>query len=1838
MKLIEKRAISILLIAALIVTAIPSVLASSGTKTTVTAPEGKVLVAQTDYTLASGVTETHVVLNDATGNAQNVGYLTAVAKDAKVTFKASYGGYYTDGSTKESRAEAAKTLKCDLASTTKQAAAFEAATGLNVISATNADYFNMQTGQALGCLIMEGNAVTSAAAFNEPYFAVLKDGSYVIREQNVPYDDVEEAISGPFYLVKNGEINDGLDASYIAPRNSIGIKADGTVLLFLADGRQAPYSKGMSVLEIAQMMQAQGCVDALYLDGGGSATIASKHEGSSILKIQNSPSDGIERVVASALLIVSTETGSGIFDHTSITPNNEVYIQGSTIPFAAAAVDTAGFPTELPADVTWALADSSFGAIDAKTGVFTSNGKCGEVTVNSMRGGKVVGSTTVILQEPGELYFEAASLNLAFKAESDLGLTAKWQNRTMRLEGAALDWVITPKTEGKTPEDIGSISNNVFTAGKAKESLNADITVTYTKADGTKLTDTIAVEIGKMPQVFFDFEADENGELIKCGDYDWGDGTETWLDDSYTFNITGWDPETETQVQKDVTGPFTWDGWWIGDNGGRTTVPCSEIFRCAGYPLYTWRTSRMKRHAATAEVVSADDGAVRFGEHALKLNYDFTDLADGGRNMNMYLHYSGEDIIIDGTPSALGAWVYAPEGTPNYWIWTSAVSYYDETKGEYVDSNCHFITQEGRSIQYNGIYWEGWMYVEADLTPFAMYATPEHPLKIRSGHPLVMMTYIPGGSADENGDRRPMGAEAAGSIYFDNFRLVYGDTVDDLENPVISKISVNGKETKADSATEVAKSQITIDAEFMDPAGENATGINVAKTAILVDGVKQTLRTSTETAASAAVTLPNGSHSITVSVSDGFGNIVSDTRYITVSDNASTAGTVRVTGSDTATINESYKLQVTADNSDKISTVSAELKLTNPFSNPTVTFADGYTGTFTYEKGVLKLEATTAAPKTGAVADISFAVPAQTPKGSQFTYTVTKGSFTDNGTALTFAQAGATVTATAPYELSADVMVVGSSGRVYVTTADGKAPGRVEIYLVQESGEDILLGKTNTSGTLITNRLCQTVGEAFTIYAKGDKGLSFRYNGTTNGLGSDEVEPTNIRLNAVKDPATTQSITWFAAPQYTNDKPVVEYLPASEYSETGDNAFHSAAGTSKTQAFSENSAILLNTVRLTGLKPGTTYCYRVGDGVDGHWSDVQKFTTATADADTSFFVFGDTQLSGNPTADAEDIETMKTIAGAIRNTDADFGIQTGDFIDNAGSLAHWNEILGVTSAEYAELPTIQVLGNHEYMGNVSGDIAQGVFDLPGKDYYSVEYGNVYVAVINCNASLSDAANWLVEDAAKSDCEWKVLTVHQPAYYTNPKGSSASYNATIPPAAEAAGIDFVFSGHDHSYARTEPISKGAVDAENGVVYFICGDLGEKSRNNNYAAVNDPNFHFAKIDQTYDAIYLIAKTTGRTMTITVYDADGSVVDTYTKEHPTECDRNGHKYVYNRLTKHLSCSVCGEKDPNYTGFATDKTTGKTMYFLVGKYKTGWFVLDTDLYHFDERGLAHELTTIEDIPTDCAVKGHRTVRCECGETYTLEYSSPTGHNYQQATAEDGTVYYVCENCGIISKSDMPFVDVLDSDWFFDSVLYVYENEIFNGTGSIRFSPNQAMTRAQLVVVLHRLAGEPDDKNTTITDYTDCLSGSWYAAAVNWATKNGIVNGVGQNKFEPDGNITREQIVTMLYRYAKFAGKDTSKTVNFSGTFTDAAKVSSYARDAMGWAIASGILNGKTPTTICPADPAMRCQVATMAMRFLKLYEEEPAQRQAESEPAAESAPEEVTPVTEAEPETVQE
>lgn len=184
------------------------------------------------------------------------------------------------------------------------------------------------------------------------------------------------------------------------------------------------------------------------------------------------------------------------------------------------------------------------------------------------------------------------------------------------------------------------------------------------------------------------------------------------------------------------------------------------------------------------------------------------------------------------------------------------------------------------------------------------------------------------------------------------------------------------------------------------------------------------------------------------------------------------------------------------------------------------------------------------------------------------------------------------------------------------------------------------------------------------------------------------------------------------------------------------------------------------------------------------------------------------------------------------------------------------------------------------------------------------------------------------------------------------------------------------------------------------------------------------------------------------------------------------------------------------------------------------------------------------------------------------------------------------------LGASASQFSDLASGSWYYEAVRSALKNGLMNGTSAHTFSPDMPMTRAMLVTILWRMAGQPDAK---ASPFADVVSGSWYAKAVYWAYDRGLVTGVSETAFAPNEPVTREALVTILYRYAALkqnlpaAGDELSR-------FADGKQVSAFARNAVNWALQTGLLTGVSKTKLSPKGLATRAQIAVLLERFLKL------------------------------------
>lgn len=184
-----------------------------------------------------------------------------------------------------------------------------------------------------------------------------------------------------------------------------------------------------------------------------------------------------------------------------------------------------------------------------------------------------------------------------------------------------------------------------------------------------------------------------------------------------------------------------------------------------------------------------------------------------------------------------------------------------------------------------------------------------------------------------------------------------------------------------------------------------------------------------------------------------------------------------------------------------------------------------------------------------------------------------------------------------------------------------------------------------------------------------------------------------------------------------------------------------------------------------------------------------------------------------------------------------------------------------------------------------------------------------------------------------------------------------------------------------------------------------------------------------------------------------------------------------------------------------------------------------------------------------------------------------------------------------LAGAAELPFVDVAPWCWFYEEVCYAYEKGLVNGTDATHFSPDQNITRAMFLTFLYRLEGQPEVESAT---FLDVAENSWYAKPVSWARSNQIVYGYGDGRFGPDDILSREQMITILYRYAAYLGYDLSISVGVPD-FDDVAEVEDYSLSALRWAVSFQIISGTGGNKVSPDANVTRAQVAALLSRFDK-------------------------------------
>ncbi len=401
----------------------------------------------------------------------------------------------------------------------------------NVVAAINAGGYDMSDGTPGGLLVMD--SIEYYPVDGDGFFGILEDGSAVIGTEK-DYKElskdgkVKEAIGGfGTTLVKDGKVSITRNEDYYterASRTAVGITKTGKVVFMVLDGRMGgdtiDDSCGGSMEEIAQIMLDAGCVHAINLDGGGSSTFVSKEEGSTKLAVTNKPSDGAPRSISTSLFVASTAPSSTEFDHAVIESEYSYMTVGSSIKLEATGVSATNNVVDMPEGTTWTTSNTLTGKI-AEDGTFTAE-RTGSVDIKLMLGDEVVGSKTINVVKPDNLYYTKDTVNAVHGKPIELPIKAVYNNKPVAITAKDITFSLSDNR-------AGTIDGFIFTPA-ATDLKNVKITAA--------LPDTSAAAI-MTAYLYSPDEASFDFENATAGDeqFSWKREISADMSTTYSFGI-----------------------------------------------------------------------------------------------------------------------------------------------------------------------------------------------------------------------------------------------------------------------------------------------------------------------------------------------------------------------------------------------------------------------------------------------------------------------------------------------------------------------------------------------------------------------------------------------------------------------------------------------------------------------------------------------------------------------------------------------------------------------------------------------------------------------------------------------------------------------------------------------------------------------------------------------------------------------------------------------------------------------------------------------------------------------------------------------------------------------------------------------------------------------------------------------------------------------------------------------------------------------------------------------------------------------------------------------------
>jgi len=818
-----------------------------------------------------------------------------------------------------------------------------------------------------------------------------------------------------------------------------------------------------------------------------------------------------------------------------------------------------------------------------------------------------------------------------------------------------------------------------------------------------------------------------------------------------------------------------------------------------------WTKNTINRgEKVSVELMDAEKGdPVRFGRYAVKLNWDLT-AAESNTTLSCLYSPPGNAFTIPAAanPRKIGMWIYAsPECQGNIWFRLQLFSPPGSTPG----AGATVVSVFGNEIAYS--YWTGWKYHEFTFPDGGANKALGPPSTTTPSYGMFRLLQTGSGAGGKQLTK--------GYFIIDNIRVT--TATEDITKPTISTLTGNG--TSLAGAT-FNTGQINLSTAYSD----GTSGINAESACFTVNGVlyksgSTGFAADATTATLTGLKLRNGTHTVVSYVEDKFGNIQTSTATFTVNDPNVVATSVTLVPDDQAHVGNVYEMKVNTNNSQDIKGLNINLEL-NQYASIDATngvvFAGSVTeGTYNYNSTNnqltinLKNDNTAAAVETLATIKVNISKNSNpddvircTPISSTATYSDdTAGAFSF------FTAFSKPVLAT--YNLTVLKRIVGVPGKVLVTDLSGNPVAGVTVYA------DAVSGVTGADG--IASFDFTASAQAVNMYAGKEDKYSYTYIVRTLEPKLTST-PSAIRSGTTVDPSTSKTMVWMANPATAANPSVMKLAKKS----AGEGSFVEYTGITETLEFDAvaGSGVAKGSkVTVTGLEPGTTYIYQVGDGIN--WSATREFTTTTNTSKFSFSAYGDLQASS-----AADMVHWMAAAATLEAMDQKpfFSLNVGDIVDNDSRWDYHSLYSSLFDQHtgFANIDMVSAYGNHEYMGTDNAKIikflnghpslepsAKYNIDAVGDGTYASVYGNMIVIGLDWEAKgggytalqrQTEQVKWLDEVlTAHADKTWKVITLHYEIPNTEFTPTSM---ATLGPVLDKHNVQVVFCGHGHTFRRVQ----------------------------------------------------------------------------------------------------------------------------------------------------------------------------------------------------------------------------------------------------------------------------------------------------------------------------------------------------------------------------------------------------------------------------------------------------